>query len=79
MKSRGRLRAMSEANNKETGLRMNAGEAAEFVGVAEKTIRKLTSEQRIPFIRISGRCVRYDRRALSAWLEARSVKPRGVK
>jgi excisionase family DNA binding protein len=59
--------------------RMNAAEAAEFVGVAEKTIRKLTSEQRIPFIRISGRCVRYDRQALSNWLEARSVKPRGSK
>jgi len=62
-----------------TGLRMNAAEAAAFVGVAEKTIRKLTSEQRIPFIRISARCVRYDRQKLADWLASRTVQPRGLK
>ncbi|RYD64220.1 MAG: DNA-binding protein [Verrucomicrobiaceae bacterium] len=55
--------------------RMNAAQAAEFLGIEEKTIRKYTSERRIPFIRLSGRCVRYDRTALSEWLLARTVKP----
>jgi excisionase family DNA binding protein len=55
--------------------RMNASQAAEFIGIEEKTVRKYTSERRIPFIRISGRCVRYDRNALSEWLQSRTVKP----
>lgn len=54
---------------------MNAAQAGSFLGIEEKTVRKYTSERRIPFIRISGRCVRYDRQALSEWLLSRTVKP----
>lgn len=55
---------------------MNAQQAADFVGLACKTIRKLTSERRIPYIKISARCVRYDRVQLEEWLRSRSVKTR---
>jgi excisionase family DNA binding protein len=55
--------------------RMNAAQAASFLGIEEKTVRKYTSARRIPFIRISGRCVRYDRAALGDWLLSRTVKP----
>ena len=50
---------------------MNAQQAADFVGLACKTIRKLTSERRIPYIKISARCVRYDRVQLEEWLRSR--------
>lgn len=59
--------------------RLNAEEAAELLGVATKTIRKMTHEGRIPVIRLSARCVRYDRAALEEWLESRTVKERSCK
>jgi excisionase family DNA binding protein len=54
---------------------LNAAQAAKLLGIGEKTVRKYTSERRIPFIRLSGRCVRYDAAALAGWLLARTVKP----
>lgn len=56
--------------------RMPAAEAAAYLGVAEKTLRKMTSERRVPFIRISSRCVRYDKAALDRWIEERSIPAR---
>lgn len=49
--------------------------AAELLGVRPKTIRKMTSERRIPCVKLSSRCVRYDPAALAAWVETRSIKP----
>ena len=54
---------------------MKAEEVAEKLGLAVKTVRKMTSEGRIPFVRLSGRCVRYSRHALEAWIQQRSVTP----
>ena len=44
-------------------------------GVKVKTIRKWTGQQKIPFVRLSPRCVRYDIAAVREWMATRSVKP----
>lgn len=56
---------------------MNVEETARFLNLAVKTVRKLTSERRIPAVKISSRCVRYSRCALREWIEQRTIKPRG--
>lgn len=56
-----------------TNHHMKAAEAAEYLGIAEKTLRKMTSERRVPFIRLSARCVRYSKVALDRWIEERSI------
>lgn len=53
---------------------MTAAEAAEFLGIAGGTIYHWVSEKRIPFVRISARCIRFRRRDLESWLSARLVE-----
>ena len=57
-----------EAVNDEKIL-LTAGEVAKLTGFAEGTIRHFVSQRRIPFIRISARCVRFRRSDIDAWLE----------
>lgn len=49
-------------------------EAATHLGVAIGTVYAWVSQKRIPHFRISGRCVRFSRAALNAWLAARAVE-----
>ncbi|MCH7227236.1 helix-turn-helix transcriptional regulator [Haloferula sp. A504] len=53
---------------------IDAKGAAEMLGVALKTVRKLTQARRISCVRLSRRCVRYDPAALAEWIEQRTVK-----
>jgi predicted DNA-binding transcriptional regulator AlpA len=47
-------------------------EAADFLGVTTRALQKWRVTGTGPsFVRISGRCVRYRRRDLVAWVEAR--------
>ena len=48
---------------------MDEYEAAKYVGVCDKTLRKLRKESDIPYARVGGRIV-YLRRELYAWLAA---------
>jgi len=48
---------------------LTAAEVANLTGFAEGTIRHFVSQRRIPFIRISPRCVRFRRSDIEAWLE----------
>jgi len=45
-------------------------EAARFLNLAPGSLYHLISQQRIPVIRISSRCVRFSRRALLEWVES---------
>jgi len=47
-------------------------QAANFLGVTARALQKWRTTGKGPlFVRISGRCVRYRRRDLLAWTEAR--------
>ena len=48
---------------------LNARDAAVYVGVAEKTIRNWASAGRIPVVRFSRRCSRFDRSDLDRMIE----------
>jgi excisionase family DNA binding protein len=58
---------------------LTAGEVAKLTGFAEGTIRHFVSERRIPFIRISPRCVRFRRSDIESWLEGLLVASADVK
>lgn len=56
--------------NPSTGDRLlTINEAAQFLKLAVGTIYHLISQERIPVIRISPRCVRFSEKALQTWLE----------
>lgn len=53
-------------------------EAAPLVGLTPKTLSNKRSSKDPdgpPYVRISGRAVRYSRKALAAWLDERTVTP----
>jgi excisionase family DNA binding protein len=55
----------------------NVREAAQFLGISERTIRQLITEQQVPFARVGG-SLRLRRTALVEWLqqeEQRNLKP----
>jgi len=52
---------------------VDAVEAAKMIGVCERTIRTMTKEQQIPFVRVRGR-VLFPIAELKAWLEDRVEK-----
>jgi excisionase family DNA binding protein len=55
---------------------MNVSEVAEFLGLSKGTIYHLVSQQRVPCIRLSNRCVRFRRSDLEAWIATKkSSKP----
>jgi len=51
-------------------------QVAEYLGVPVGTVYAWVSQRRIPFIRISGRCVRFDPEAINAWLDSNRSEPR---
>jgi excisionase family DNA binding protein len=56
---------------------LTAAEVAALTGFAEGTIRHFVSQRRIPFVRISARCVRFRRSDIDAWLQQLLVPPEG--
>jgi predicted DNA-binding transcriptional regulator AlpA len=55
---------------------INREEAAEFLGLSPQTLANYSWRgEGPPFIRISDRCVRYDRDELMAWMKAREIRP----
>ena len=48
-------------------------EAAKILGVAAGTLYAWVSQRRIPHFRVGPRCVRFSRRTLLAFLQARAV------
>ncbi len=54
-------------------LLLNIREVSELTGFSVGTIYHFVSELRIPFVRISSRCLRFERNALAAWIEQMTV------
>jgi excisionase family DNA binding protein len=54
---------------------LTARQVAELTGFSEGTVRHWTSQQRIPFVRISGHCVRFRRGDIEAWVASKVVTP----
>ncbi len=52
-------------------------QAAEFLGVRRGTLYAWVSLKRVPHIRFSARCVRFDRGELEAWVERQRVAAQG--
>ncbi len=53
-------------------------ELAERLAISPRTIEKWVGQRRIPFVRIGGRCVRFDLAEIDSWLADRSVPVGGV-
>ena len=49
---------------------LSVPEAAEFLNLSPGTVYHFISARKIPFIRISSRCIRFSRAALLIWLES---------
>jgi excisionase family DNA binding protein len=60
----------------DTKILLTAREVAALTGFAEGTIRHWISAQKIPFVRISNRCVRFRREDIEAWIAEKSVVAR---
>jgi predicted DNA-binding transcriptional regulator AlpA len=55
---------------------LNRIEAAKFLGLRPQTLANLSwRNEGPPFVRLSERCVRYDRDELLTWMKAREVRP----
>jgi excisionase family DNA binding protein len=54
---------------------MTVPEAAEFLHLNPGTLYHFVSQKRVPVIRISSRCIRFSRRALSEWIESLTEPP----
>lgn len=53
----------------------NVREVAEYLHLASGSIYHLLSQNRLPCIRISARCVRFDPRQIEAWVAQRTEEP----
>jgi excisionase family DNA binding protein len=53
----------------------DVSEVAEFLGLAVGTVYHLLSQKRLPCVRISGRCVRFDPRQIEEWVAQRTEEP----
>ena len=47
---------------------LNVSEVAEFLGLSKGTIYHLVSQQRVPCIRLSNRCLRFRLSDLEKWI-----------
>jgi excisionase family DNA binding protein len=50
-------------------------EVAEFLGLAVGSVYQMLSAKRLPCIRISARCVRFDPKAIEEWVAQRTEEP----
>lgn len=57
---------------------LDVKEAADYLGLAISTIYTMTSQERIPFVKM-GRCTKFDRDTLELWIAQHSVKPTRTK
>jgi len=50
-------------------------DVAEAFGVSVKAVDKWVGAKKIPYIRISGKCIRFRPAAIQGYLEKRTIKP----
>jgi excisionase family DNA binding protein len=54
---------------------LNIREVAELMGLAPGTVYHLVSQQRIPVVRLSRRCIRFRLSDVNAWLDQKTDFP----
>ena len=52
----------------------NVEEVAAFLGLAIGSVYHLVSQGRIPCVRLSARCLRFDPEAIAVWVSEKSKK-----
>jgi excisionase family DNA binding protein len=57
---------------------MDKKELAEVLGVTVKTIDKWVSERRLPFVRITGKCVRFIPSEIQAYFVKKETLPKDL-
>ncbi len=60
-------------SNTENNSLMDINAVATWTGLSVGTLYHFVSQRRIPFIRISARCIRFRRCDLESWLSTRAV------
>ena len=50
-------------------------EVAEYLNLAVGSVYQLLSQKRLPCVRLSARCVRFDPRQIEAWIAERTEEP----
>jgi excisionase family DNA binding protein len=58
-------------------LLLNTRELAALTGFSEGTLRHWVSEQKIPVVRLSARCVRFRLSDIEEWLAGKVIGPDG--
>jgi excisionase family DNA binding protein len=53
-------------------------EAAEFLQMSPGSLYHLSSQHRVPVIRISSRCIRFSQDALKAWVQSLTDEPESI-
>ena len=54
---------------------LDVPQLAEHLGVPESHVRRLVQERRVPYVKW-GRYVRFDPKAVNAWIEANTIEAR---
>jgi excisionase family DNA binding protein len=52
---------------------LTVSEVAELLGLSVGSVYHLISQKRVPVVRLSARCVRFEKVALEAWIAAMAV------
>ena len=53
---------------------LTIAEAAGYLGIKKKTLYGMTSQRRIPYVKIDGKLLRFDQAELDAWVEEHKVE-----
>lgn len=54
---------------------LDVTEAAEYLGVAEKTLYKWVSLKKIPYVKLSPKCLKFDIQDLDRWITEKRIQP----
>lgn len=68
---------MQATTGREPAGLMTAREVAELCGISDKTVYRLASEGRIPYVKIQSN-LRFNRKAIERWLHAKSFEPKAA-
>ena len=61
-------------SNAENDSLMDIAAVAAWTGLSVGTLYHFVSQRRIPFVRISARCIRFRRRDIESWLMSKVVE-----
>jgi len=54
---------------------LDIDEASEYLGITKNTLYGMTSQRRIPFVKIGGKMLRFDVQDLDRWIEKKKIVP----